>query len=101
MSQWQPIETAPKDGTAILAGSVNHDAREVVCWQDGVPSGSSMYEPNEGWVNAGAIKDRFYANPRWFTHWQPLPDPPPADGAPTRHDPSLAKHNGPNEKENL
>lgn len=74
---WQPIDTAPRDGTAILAGSVNHDAREVVCWQDGQPSGSMIDDqPEEGWVNAGAVKDRFYANPRWFTHWMPLPPAP-------------------------
>ena len=78
---WRPIAEAPRDGTPILACSVNHGAREVVCWQDGLPSGSieALYrpdEPEEGWVNDGPIKDRFYANPRWFTHYQPLPSPP-------------------------
>ena len=78
---WLPIESAPKDGTAILGGSINHECREVVCWQDGVPSGSQWREggpnePEEGWVNDGMVKDRFYANPHWFTHWMPLPPPP-------------------------
>jgi hypothetical protein len=75
---WRPIETAPRDGTAILAASVNHDAREVVCWQDGGDSGSCDRDVSEcaGWVNDGPLKDRFYANPRWFTHWMPLPAPP-------------------------
>lgn len=74
---WQPIETAPKDGRPILAASTNHDACEVVCWQDGEDSGAT--DPDavcEGWVNSGTNKDRFYANPRWFTHWMPLPPPP-------------------------
>lgn len=78
---WRPIETAPKDGAPILAASTNHDAREVVCWQDGEDSGS--LDPDavcEGWVNAGVNKDRFYANPRWFTHWMPLPPAPTTEG---------------------
>ena len=74
---WRPISEAPRDGTAILAGSTNHDAREVVCWQDGEPNGSTFDgEPEEGWVNDGRLKTRFYANPGWFTHFMPLPAPP-------------------------
>jgi hypothetical protein len=70
---WRPIETEQKDGIAILAASIHHDTIEVVCWQDGVASGSITDEPEEGWVNDGPIKDRFYANPSYFTHWQPIP----------------------------
>ena len=77
---WEPIETAPRDGTAILAASVNHDAQEVVCWQDGAPTGS-FAEVEEGWVNSGPTKDRFYANPLWFTHWRPISARPlPTEG---------------------
>lgn len=77
MSEWKPIESAPRDGTPVLACSIHHGAREVVCWQGGKPSGSTFgAEQEEGWVNDGQIKDRFYANPRWFTHWTPLPEPP-------------------------
>lgn len=78
---WQDISTAPRDGTPLLAGSIHHSDREVVCWQDGLPSGSvagamNPDEPEEGWVNEGPRKDRFYANPRYFTHWMPLPAAP-------------------------
>jgi hypothetical protein len=76
---WRSIDSAPRDGSPLLAASINHDACEVVCWQDGVESGSMSGEPEEGWVNAGPIKDRFYANPRWFTHWVPLPPLPRTD----------------------
>ena len=69
MSEWLPIGPEQRDGKPILAGSTNHGCREVVCWQDGKPD-------VEGWVNTGAVKDRFYANPRWFTHYQPLPAAP-------------------------
>ncbi len=73
-SEWRPIESAPRDGTAILAASINNPTREVVCWQDGLDS-SSPVDPSEceGWVNDGMQKDRFYANPRYFTHWMELP----------------------------
>ena len=67
---WQPIGPEQRDGKPILAGSVNHECREVVEWQDYGEDG------NEGWVNVGLNKDRFYANPRWFTHWMPLPAAP-------------------------
>ena len=77
---WQDISTAPKDGTPLLAGSIHHSDREVVCWQDGLPSGSMDTDAEwEGWVNDGPQKDRFYANPRYFTHWQPLPAAPTGD----------------------
>ena len=80
---WRAIETAPRDGTPMLAASINHEVVEVVCWQDGLPSGclEAILDPDateEGWVNVGAMKDRFYANPLWFTHWMPLPNPPEA-----------------------
>lgn len=83
VAQWRGIETAPRDGTPILAGSQHHSSREVVCWQDGLPSGSweSIDDPEaaeEGWVNDGPHKDRFYANPRYFTHWMPLAAAPDA-----------------------
>ena len=76
MSEWRTIETAPRDGTWFLASSINHGSMEVVCWQDGAPSGSTFDgTTEEGWVSDGGL-DRFYANPRWFTHWMPLPEPP-------------------------
>jgi hypothetical protein len=58
---WQPIETAPKDGTSILLA---HE------------------HPNNGWVMAAArhFAGRWYANGGsvvWLsTHWMPLPSPP-------------------------
>jgi hypothetical protein len=65
-----------------LAGSINHKCREVVCWQDGLPRGQIEVEGavEEGWVNDGQLKDRFHANPNYFTHWQPLPSPPSEPG---------------------
>ena len=69
-AEWQPIGPEQRDGKPILAGSTNHECREVVCWQDDGEDG------NEGWVNTGLVKNRFYANPRWFTHYMHLPAAP-------------------------
>ena len=56
--EWQPIETAPKDGTAILIYHQNAYAQAVAA------------PVIDGWFlpRGGPVK-----NP---THWQPLPTPP-------------------------
>lgn len=76
--EWLPIETAPKDGTKILAWGYLHD--------DGGPYFEDMRSfmgemPQELLVrwsdDYGAWQDRMgggsYAG---LTHWQPLPEPP-------------------------
>jgi hypothetical protein len=68
---WQPIETAPKDGTRILLW----DTDEVVIakWDD-ISTGGA-----KGWqiavVNMHSNLNYYEAayNP---THWMPLPEPP-------------------------
>ena len=35
MSDWQPIETAPKDGTAIQAEIPGYGADYILVWQEG------------------------------------------------------------------
>ena len=61
MSDWQPITTAPNDGTLILtfqANSMTGAKVKLISWRnDTVPNGWSMRE-NEP------------------THWMPLPAPP-------------------------
>lgn len=68
MSEWQPIETAPKDGSRILgwAKSKNgsDDLRLVIFWDQTSPEGAR-------WIVA--------FNAFWHfepTHWMPLPEPP-------------------------
>jgi hypothetical protein len=73
VSEWQPIETAPRDGTRILAlvsevgGHLT--GRMFSVWHEGVtPSGF-----NHGWAvypGFGGVDDN------WFSHWMPLPEPP-------------------------
>jgi hypothetical protein len=67
--QWQPIETAPRDGTPILAREKG--AGPAVYMMCAMWSGSEL----EGWRIPGA---RGWTNARWFhpTHWMHLPPPP-------------------------
>lgn len=70
MNNWQPIKTAPKDGTPILA--------YIPCpWDNESPSMCAvvewkrMYGRDAVWVLSAY--DAFRFNP---THWMPLPEPP-------------------------
>ncbi len=71
MSEWQPIETAPKDRTPI---DVWGDYGRVcdVSWRDA----PSHDERGAGWRDTDGtfLGPPFLATP---THWMPLPDPPP------------------------
>lgn len=65
---WQPIETAPKDGTAVLgftperAGYVATQSYEIIHWSGW---GGGVWENVTG-----------YKPSCRFTHWMPLPKPP-------------------------
>jgi hypothetical protein len=74
VSEWQPIETAPKDGTQIFAIN-NRGNRAALRWMVGLNG-------KEGWIVM--FSD---ANPHPFwngacgsvpTHWMPLPELPRA-----------------------
>ena len=70
MIDWQPIETAPRDGTEILAHNADgkHDAPRsdvaLIYWP------SHWRYPT--WVNAATGE----LEPGNITHWMPLPEPP-------------------------
>lgn len=61
---WQPIETAPKDGTRILVARVT-DGRVGISWWDGL-----RLEDKDKWACYSMLTPP--------THWMPLPDPPAA-----------------------
>jgi hypothetical protein len=63
MSEWQPIETAPKDGTPVLAFIGDGDGAAVLGWSAGCRE----------WQDYNGSSPRY--DP---THWMPLPPPPPA-----------------------
>ena len=60
MSDWQSIETAPKDGTMILIYEADIGWIYHSCWckNSGI----------EWWGGTGLHQN--------FTHWMPLPKPP-------------------------
>ncbi len=57
---WLPIDTAPRDGTEILAS--DYDAIEIVSWGE--------RQARQGWSD----REGCVMFPSW---WQPLPDHPP------------------------
>ena len=72
--EWQPIETAPKDGTVILAWRfypcvVRWNATDKDWPWEAVPIGA-MYEPFEA--------NGFSGDDAQITHWMPLPAAPSA-----------------------
>lgn len=87
---WQPIETAPKDGTEILAVSESSctgvmlvrwialqdfiTTSEAEDFADQGMSESSLEEPD--WFFADFVCGGRLSPDCYPTHWMPLPDPP-------------------------
>lgn len=66
--EWQPIETAPKDGFSVLISF------------DGIVGEAHYYDQDnehEGWYWAQEHwTDAHVSGPVYPTHWMPLPAPP-------------------------
>jgi hypothetical protein len=65
VSEWRPIDTAPKDGT------------EIDIWMSGFRYPNSYWgKVEQAWLDVDGEKlyDIFFEEP---THWMPEPDPPP------------------------
>lgn len=75
MSEWQPIETAPKDGTEVLLWFAQFGWRSIGAW---LPWGDSSYPFL--WQCAGRNLHRPWKyegdDGSYPTHWHPLPEPP-------------------------
>jgi hypothetical protein len=69
---WQPIETAPKDGTRILGFNRCDDGIAIYRW-DVQPYHK---KPRPYWQMECCINQRWFSEGRQPTHWMPLPEPP-------------------------
>lgn len=77
MTEWQPIETAPKDGTGILVYGLPSDIEGVRFTSPGVHA--AYWDSID---SAFCLKGASWLGPFIKpTHWQPLPEPPSAGGA--------------------
>jgi hypothetical protein len=83
VAEWRDIETAPKDGTQILACA---QLSENLTAQGHVPDISIVKWDRDDWV---AMADGYHAiksqgdcwttyHEPYVTHWMPLPEPPEA-----------------------
>lgn len=77
--QWQPIETAPKDGTVIRLLDYRGDVYAGF-WIPGVPKKRRPEGYDKfpwGTLDTG-VDDCLQGSPNdgSFTHWMPLPEPP-------------------------
>ena len=88
--EWQPIETAPKDGTQILACAQlsEHLTAAIISSQGHLPDLSIVRWDNreqdfiamaDGYMSIQSQGDMWttYHEP-YVTHWMPLPTPPAA-----------------------
>lgn len=77
--QWQPIETAPKDGRYVII-SDGITLCDIGMWRNSEPERVSRgviikHAMPEGWFNVGRCRVLHPA------HWMPLPAPPPTPEA--------------------
>jgi hypothetical protein len=87
MSEWQPIETAPKDGTEILAWrddagvmlvrytSMDAFLTETELSRHGYRADDEAVA-EEDWFYSDFVHGGRLAGDETPTHWMPLPEPP-------------------------
>ena len=68
MSEWQPIETAPKDGRAIMVWIKGRLELQAHCFAP-----VSICDNGWWWDDSTGDQIEPIAD---ATHWMPLPDPP-------------------------
>ena len=68
MSEWQPIETAPKDGTEVFLWTEEKPNIVVAYWD--------TYEGSGWWRFSESVLSDIAGEVENATHWMPLPEPP-------------------------
>lgn len=75
LSSWQPIATAPKDGSAVMLKN-EHGGVIVALFRDAYPSG---FRPDSPWQSL-MLNHNYLPSAMRFgapTNWMPLPEPTP------------------------
>lgn len=83
MNEWRPIETAPRNGTAIQAKIPGHGNDNVIAWIGGLVdehgedcggwSFVSAQEPPDDWTDGVCWESNEDGKPSTKpTHWKPL-----------------------------
>ena len=68
---WQPIETAPKDGTPVILRDEKEECKAAMRWVKSHKRWEGQYIGIMGPIRI--MWDESYCKP---THWMPLPEPP-------------------------
>jgi Protein of unknown function (DUF551) len=70
MREWRTIDTAPRDGTEVLALGAGRYGSWVIC--------TAHYDMGQWWTDASECNDanRYFPPEFYPTHWMPLPEPP-------------------------
>ena len=74
---WQPIETAPLDGTSILV-SFGSMGVLLVQWTEPSMDDFKIWCVDDNRNGPYALRGYSETGPRAPTHWMPLPQPPEA-----------------------
>jgi hypothetical protein len=90
MNKWQPIKTAPKDGTKIIVGfdAASVWVVHVAWWDDGLRGVNDIADPDDiGWWSyvRGSVTQEQLDGFRTPTHWIELPDVPGYENAGDKH----------------
>ncbi len=68
MSEWQPIETAPRNGHHFFATGPMPS--------DGIAAPNCWFVAIARWEHNALVTENFRLRARDLTHWMPLPTPP-------------------------
>lgn len=69
--KWQPIETAPKDGTVVLRPHVNWGAKAV---RHRRPEHKGFIPDEYNWLSSDYAQ--YWPDTAFLPYWMPLPEPP-------------------------
>lgn len=79
-SEWQPIESAPKDGTKVDLWLEFYASPASMGMSDSFRMPECYYatiEGKTGWFHLDGMKqNQLFDEYEYITHWMPLPEPP-------------------------